>query len=131
MDASPLGFEPGVTPFLGLPAVLPLGPLVPGFARATLSTGANIVSGRDYVGIAADMVDMETYAIKRACDAFDLPLVAFRGISDGAAELHTIDDWTRYLHIVDERLAEAVDLLEAAVSEGTLEWPSLEGDDHL
>lgn len=129
MDASAFGFERGVTPFLGLPAVLPLGPLVPGLNRATLSSGANIVSGDAYGVVAAEMVDMETYAVKRACDRFGLPLVALRGISDGAAELRQIDDWTRYLSIIDERLAEAVDMLEAAISEGTLEWPALEGDD--
>src|SRR5688572_13230275 len=41
MDASVLGFEKGVTPFLHMPAVLRLGPLVPGLPRASLSTGAN------------------------------------------------------------------------------------------
>ena len=128
MDASAFGFEPGVTPFLGLPAILPLGPLVPGLSRATLSSGANVVSGPAYGPIAADMVDMETYAVKRACDRFGLPLVALRGISDGATEVRHIDDWTRYLHIVDARLAEAVDLLESAVSDGTLEWPALDRD---
>lgn len=128
MDASLLGFEKGVTPFLHLPAVLPLGPLVPGLRRATLSTGANVVSGEQYRAIAADMVDMETYAIKRATDHFRLPLVALRGISDGDEELRHIDDWTRYLHIIDHKLAGAVDLLEAAIANGTLEWPSLDPD---
>lgn len=128
MDASVLGFEKGVTPFLNLPAVLRLGPLVPGLQRATLSTGANIVSGSAYRQVEADMVDMETYAIKRACDRFGLPLVAIRGISDGASELHHIDDWTRYLDVIDEKLAAAVDLLEASIADGTLEWPALDGD---
>jgi len=128
-DATLLGFEKGVTPFLHLPAVLRLGPLVPGLARATLSTGADIVSGAAYAAIDAEMVDMETYAIKRACDRFRLPLVAIRGISDGASELRHIDDWTQYLHIIDEKLAAAVDRLEAAIAEGTLEWPALDGDE--
>ena len=50
-----------------------------------------------------------------------------RGISDGDSELREIADWTQYLHIIDERLAAAVDLLEAAVADGTLEWPDLDG----
>jgi adenosylhomocysteine nucleosidase len=125
MDASPLGFEPGVTPLLGLPAILPLGPRVPGLIQATLSTGGNVVSGDAYDAIPADMVDMETYAIKRACDRFNLPLVAIRGISDGDRELRHIGDWTQYLHVIDERLAGAVDQFEAAVAAGTLEWPDL------
>ena len=120
MDASALGFEKGETPFLGLPRVLTPGLVVPGIPGARLSTGANIVSGAAYRGIDADMVDMETYAVLRACQRFKLPLVALRGISDGAEELQEIDDWTRYLHIIDQRLAAAVDILEQAVADGTL-----------
>lgn len=121
MDASALGFDRGATPFLDLPAVVPLAPLVPGLARASLSTGANVVSGAAYDAVAADMVDMETFAVLRACQRFSVPLVALRGISDGAAELRHIGDWTQYLHVVDEKLAAAVDVLEAAVADGLLE----------
>jgi len=121
MDASALGFEPGVTPLLDLPAVLELGPFIPGIPKATLSTGANVVSGVAYDKAGTDMVDMETYAVLRACQRFTLPLIALRGISDGDQELAHLDDWRQYLHIVDEKLAHAVDLLEAAISEGTLE----------
>lgn len=121
MDASALGFEPGVTPLLDQPAIIPLGPFVPDVAKATLSTGANVVSGAAYQRIAADMVDMETYAVLRACQRFKVPLIALRGISDGDEELGHLDDWTRYLHLVDEKLAHAVDLLEAAIAAGTLE----------
>jgi hypothetical protein len=45
MDASPLGFEKGVTPFLDQPATIPVKPIIDGVPKATLSTGANIVSG--------------------------------------------------------------------------------------
>ncbi|MDP3316096.1 MAG: 5'-methylthioadenosine/S-adenosylhomocysteine nucleosidase [Devosia sp.] len=121
MDASALGFEPGVTPLLDLPATLELGPFVPGIPKATLSSGANVVSGTAYDRIGTDMVDMETYAVLRVCQRFTLPLIALRGISDGDEELSHLDDWQQYLHIVDEKLAHAVDLLEAAISQGTLE----------
>ncbi|AVF05282.1 MULTISPECIES: 5'-methylthioadenosine/S-adenosylhomocysteine nucleosidase [Devosia] len=113
MDASALGFPTGVTPFLDLPATLPLEPLVPGLVPATLSTGANVVSGAAYDSVPEDMVDMETFAILRACQAFGIPLLALRGISDGKAEVSGMADWTQYLHIVDERLAAAVELIEA------------------
>jgi adenosylhomocysteine nucleosidase len=63
---------------------------------------------------------MESYAVLRACQHFGLPLLALRGISDGAEELRAVADWTRYLAIVDERLAAAVDLLAQAVAAGTL-----------
>ncbi|MFG6177829.1 5'-methylthioadenosine/S-adenosylhomocysteine nucleosidase [Halomonas sp. THAF12] len=120
MDASPLGFEKGVTPFLDLPAILPLPLRIPGIAEATLSTGANIVSGAAYAAIAADMVDMESYACLRACTRFDIPLVVLRGISDGKAELNHVDDWTEYLHVIDEKLAAAVDRLGEAIGESLL-----------
>lgn len=112
MDATALGFPKGVTPFLDLPAELSLTPRIPGLPQARLSTGANVVSGRFYAGIDADMVDMESFAILRACQAFGVPLVVLRGISDGVSELEGLADWTRYLDIVDRKLAEAVRLVE-------------------
>lgn len=123
MDASPLGFPKGETPFLGLPAALPLPLRIPGVAEATLSTGASIISGAAYDAIAEDMVDMETFAVLRACQRFGVPLVALRGISDGAAELRHVTDWTEYLHVIDEKLADAVRLLQQAVREGLLDAP--------
>ncbi|MGR2739296.1 5'-methylthioadenosine/S-adenosylhomocysteine nucleosidase [Billgrantia sp. Q4P2] len=120
MDATPLGFEEGATPFLDLPATLPLPLSIPGIREATLSTGANIVSGSAYDAIAAEMVDMESYACLRACMRFDVPLVVLRGISDGKAELHHVDDWTEYLHVIDEKLAAAVDRLSEALAAGLL-----------
>lgn len=113
MDASPLGFPRGQTPLLDLPPVLEL-TTVPGLATATLSTGANVISGPAYGAIDADMVDMETFAVLRACQGFGVPLLALRGISDGATELGHIGDWTQYLHIIDEKLAAAIDLIEVA-----------------
>jgi adenosylhomocysteine nucleosidase len=124
MDATVLGFERGVTPFLNEPATHPLGPFVPGIPTATLSTGANVVSGRGYDPISEHMVDMETYAVLRACQRFGLPIIALRGISDGDQELGALADWTQYLGIIDVKLGEAVDQLEAAVAEGTLAWES-------
>jgi adenosylhomocysteine nucleosidase len=120
MDASPLGFEKGATPFLDLPVVVQLPLRVPEIPEATLSTGAGIVSGAGYEVIATDMVDMETFAVLRACQFFGLPLIGLRGISDGAAELSHVGDWTEYLHVIDEKLAAAVDLLEASIEDGRL-----------
>ena len=118
MDASPLGFPKGATPFLDLPAVVPLPLRIPGVREATLSTGANIVSGSAYDGIAEEMVDMETFAVLRACHRYDVPLIALRGISDGPADLRHVGDWTEYLHVIDEKLAAAVGLLEDAIQSG-------------
>lgn len=108
MDASALGVEKGVTPFLDLPATLSMPQLIANFPSATLSTGANVVSGKAYDAVEADMVDMETYAVLRACQTFSVPLFGLRGISDGQKELQHAMDWRQYLHIVDEKLANAV-----------------------
>ncbi|MFW2341794.1 5'-methylthioadenosine/S-adenosylhomocysteine nucleosidase [Brevundimonas sp.] len=115
MDASALGFPKGVTPLSDLPAILPLPCPIPGVPTATLSTGADVVSGAAYDAIDADMVDMETWALVRAAQAFDVPLVALRGVSDGRAELKALEDWTSTLHHVDENLAVVWDRLGAVL----------------
>ncbi|NGM45042.1 5'-methylthioadenosine/S-adenosylhomocysteine nucleosidase [Rhodobacter sp. SGA-6-6] len=120
MDASALGFRPGCTPFLDLPARIDLPHRIPGLPAASLSTGANIVSGPAYDRIAEEMVDMETFAHLRAAQRFGIPLIGLRGISDGVEELRQLTDWTQYLHVIDERLAAAVDALRNAIGEGTL-----------
>ena len=127
IDATPLGFPKGRTPFLDLPqqdgrGVVPLPYRITGLPEASLSTGAAVISGAAaYAAIDADLVDMETYAVLRACQHFDVPLVGLRGVSDGAADLSHYRDWAEYLHIVDERVADAVDTLEAAWRSGSLE----------
>lgn len=120
MDASALGFERGCTPLLDLPAVLDLPLRIPGLPEAKLATGASIVSGVAYQGIDADMVDMETFAILRCAQHFNIPLIGLRGISDGAEDLRGLSGWTQYLHVIDEKLAAALDMLEAALADGTL-----------
>lgn len=118
MDASALGFAPGVTPFLEAPAVAEIAARIPGLPAASLSTGGNIVSGAAYDGIKADMVDMESYAVYRAAQRCGLPMVGLRGISDGRADLTGLHDWTDYLHILDEKLAAIIEALPGHVSAG-------------
>lgn len=120
IDASPLGFAPGLTPFSDLPATLPLPLRLPAIPIASLSTGADIVTGAAYARIAEDMVDMETWSVARACMRAGVPLIALRGISDGQADLTGLHDWTEYLPLVDAHLAAAVDHLEIALQTGLL-----------
>ncbi|MCR9138497.1 MAG: 5'-methylthioadenosine/S-adenosylhomocysteine nucleosidase [Alphaproteobacteria bacterium] len=120
MDASALGFEKGATPFLDMPVTLDMPFRIDGLPAASLSTGANIVSGNSYDDIDADMVDMETFAVMRVCQHYNIPLVGLRGISDGRDELRRIGDWTEYLHVIDENLAEAVDRLDQAIIDGEI-----------
>ncbi len=118
MDASALGFPRGITPFLDQPAEIAMPLRIPDVPMATLSTGGAVISGAAYDAIAQDMVDMETFATLRACQHFGVPLIALRGISDGAAPLEGLHSWTEYLHIIDERLAQAVDKLSDALAGG-------------
>ena len=121
IDASPLGFERGRTPFLDLPAELALPLRLPGIPAARLSSGADVVSGVGYDAIDADMVDMESWAVQRACMGFGVPLVGLRGISDGAEALRRYEDWSDCLPVIDTRLAEAVASLADALADGLLD----------
>jgi adenosylhomocysteine nucleosidase len=114
MDASRLGFEKGVTPFVDHLVDIPLTTMLD-LPKARLSTGANVVGGEDYAAIDADMVDMESFAVARACARFDVPMMGLRGVSDGPGELNHIHSWMELLSVIDERLAMAVDELEAAL----------------
>jgi len=116
MDASPLGFAKGLTPFLDEPATIPLPLQLAGLPSVRLSTGANIISGAAYAGIDAEMVDMESFAVCRACRQFGLPkiglpMIGLRGISDGAKDLHHYDDWASLLGHIDEELAKIIESL--------------------
>lgn len=114
VDASPLGIARGVTPFLDLAPVQQLATPIIDWPTATLSTGSDIVSGAAYDAIDADLVEMETWAVLRACQRFDVPVMGLRGVSDGPDELGGLSDWTDLLGVLDQRLAAAVDALAAA-----------------
>jgi len=119
MDCTPLGFERGVVPFLGEPAVIEIREQIPGLASASIATGASIVSGAMYDTIEADMVDMESYAVYRAAERFGIPMIGLRGITDGKTGLSQYEDWASYLGIVDRRLASELDRFFVAVKDGT------------
>ncbi len=118
MDASILGFPKGATPFLDEPAVIPIPDRIPDIPAASISTGGAIISGAGYDAITADMVDMESFAVLRAARRFGLPMVGLRGISDGRNDLTGLHDWTEYLHVIDEKLALALEDFAGAVTAG-------------
>ena len=111
MDASPLGFPKGETPYPRLPAILPLIEGPTSLPTARLATGASVVSGTAYDAVDADMVDMETFAVVRAAARFGVPVMGLRGVSDGRTDLSRLEHWTDALAEIDLRLAEALDLL--------------------
>lgn len=116
MDASPLGFEKGRTPFQDHPVEIPIPQWLPDIPACRLSTGGNVISGAAYDAIDADIVDMETFASLRACHHAGVALIGLRGVSDGRDDLRCYADWADYLHAVDERLAEIIDGLPAMIS---------------
>ena len=121
MDATPIGFDKGITPFTDEPAVIAIPDRVPDLPAASISSGGNIVSGTAYDAIAADMVDMETYSVLRAARHFDVPMIGLRGISDGRSDLTGLHDWTEFLHILDEKLALCLDAFADHVAERRFE----------
>jgi adenosylhomocysteine nucleosidase len=117
MNASKFGFAKGVTPFTGLSRVIDLQTPIPFFPTATLSTGGDVLGGEEIESLGVDLVDMETFAVVRACMRFGLPVIGLRGVSDGPCEVTGINSWTDALQAVDEGLALAVDRLIAASAE--------------
>lgn len=117
MDASPLGFTKGATPFLDIPVEIELPIRLHEIPVARLSTGANIVTGHAYEAIDAEMVDMESFAVLRACQSFGVPMIGLRGISDGAHELRHYSDWTALLGHLDEEMAKIIRRLDALLPE--------------
>lgn len=122
IDASPLGIPKGVTPFLHGPAVVEADVILPDVAAASLSTGGAVISGAAYDQIEADMVDMESFAYLRAAKRFGLPLISLRGISDGRGQLTGLQDWTEFLHVLDEKLAAVVAALPGHAAGGRIKF---------
>jgi adenosylhomocysteine nucleosidase len=118
MDASPIGFDKGVTPFANQPAIIDIADRLPDIPAASISTGGNIISGSAYDAIAADMVDMETYAVFRSAERLGVPVIGLRGISDGRSDLTGLNDWLEFLHILDEKLALVIDAMHGHVTAG-------------
>lgn len=90
MDVTGLGFALGETPFETLPATLAFPPVFAGLPEGVCGTGDRFETGA--VGLACDVIDMEAYALAKACLAEGVPFACAKYISDGAD--HTAaDDW--------------------------------------
>ena len=114
MDASPLGFEKGVTPFLDLPAIIDLPLRIPGVETASLSTGANIVSGAAYDAIVVDAPP--TGRISRFLDVTK----ALSDLAKGGPVHSQAEGVVRLLHS-EETAIHLVTLLEALPIQETIE----------
>jgi adenosylhomocysteine nucleosidase len=82
MDVSGLGFAPGVTPFDATPAVIEFPPVLTHLPQVLCSTADSFATHLHEV--AGDVVDMEAFALARACLAGSAPFASVKYVTDGA-----------------------------------------------
>lgn len=99
MDASPLGFAPGVTPFEDDPAVLEVPTPFAGLPTASCGTGDSFETR---AGAGCDVVDMEAYALAKVCRREGTAFACAKFISDGADHAAAAD-WEANRHGAAER----------------------------
>ncbi len=67
------------------------------------------------------MADMEYAAFAQVAMNFGIPLIGFKGISDGKEALSgRIEEWTKLLPLIDKNLAEAVGALKNGLQQGAI-----------
>jgi adenosylhomocysteine nucleosidase len=82
MDVSGLGFAPGVTPFDTTPAVIEFPPVLTSLPQVLCSTADSFATHLHE--IAGDVVDMEAFALARACLEENARFACVKYITDGA-----------------------------------------------
>jgi adenosylhomocysteine nucleosidase len=90
MDVTGLGFALGETPFETLPATLAFPAVFAGMPEGICGTGDRFETGA--AGLACDVIDMEAYALAKACLMEDVPFACAKYISDGADHA-AAEDW--------------------------------------
>jgi adenosylhomocysteine nucleosidase len=82
MDASPLGFEPGTTPFDLLPTVLTFPSLATHLPEAICGTGDSFATS--HLETHFSVVDMEAYALAKVCLLQGARFGCIKFVTDGA-----------------------------------------------
>ncbi len=90
MDVTGLGFALGETPFETLPATLSFPAVFSHLPEGVCGTGDRFETGA--AGLACDVIDMEAYALAKACLAEGVPFACAKYISDGA-DATAATDW--------------------------------------
>jgi len=104
MDASPLGFAVGATPFDAHPPVLQRAARFAHLPRAGCGSGDDFCVTHDARQF--EVVDMEAYAFAKVCHIEDVPFACVKYITDGAKDGASAGEWQRAAHVAGERLAE-------------------------
>ncbi|MEP7050067.1 MAG: 5'-nucleosidase [Pseudomonadota bacterium] len=94
MDVTGLGFALGETPFESLPAMLEFPVVFPHLPEGVCGTGDRFETGE--IPMACDVIDMEGYALAKACLGENVPFACAKYISDGA-DHSAADDWQQSL----------------------------------
>jgi adenosylhomocysteine nucleosidase len=100
MDVSGLGFERGTTPFDAAPAVLRFEPVFGNLPAAACASGDSFATGA--MEVSSGVVDMEGYALAKACWAHGAPFACAKYVSDGA-DHSAAEDWQRNMHRAAEQ----------------------------
>ena len=90
MNVGALGFAPGVTPFDPLPPMLEFPAVFTRLPEATCGSGDSFATA-DH-GVACDVVDMEAYALAKACLVEGAGFACAKYVSDSADE-HAAAHW--------------------------------------
>ncbi len=95
MDVSGLGFPVGVTPYDAAPACLSFDPVFTHLPAAVCGSGDSFATADTLPG--SEVLDMEAYALAKACWQENAKFACVKYITDGAD--HTAaDDWQRNVH---------------------------------
>jgi adenosylhomocysteine nucleosidase len=103
MDASPLGFDIGVTPFDEHPHVLELQARFPQLPQASCGSGDDFCIDHDAQRF--QVVDMEAYALAKVCHLEGTRFACVKYISDGADHADAGGDWHEASRRAGEQLA--------------------------
>lgn len=110
MDATPMGFALGETPF-EQPLLLDNGLPVSGLPEATCFTGDSFVT-EPHPELTFELIDMEAYAIAKACARWSHRFVCVKFISDGANG-QAAADWPSALSMATDALIQSLPRLIA------------------
>jgi adenosylhomocysteine nucleosidase len=99
MDVRGLGFPLGVTPFDSAPLALKFEPVFNHLPTATCGTGDSFatVGCEPAAAPACGVVDMEAYALAKACWLEGAPFACAKYVSDGA-DTQAAADWQKNVH---------------------------------
>jgi adenosylhomocysteine nucleosidase len=90
MDVDALGFAPGVTPFDELPPVLEFPAAFAGLPEAVCGSGDSFSTA--HAGFDCDVLDMEAYALAKACKAAGADFACAKYVSD-RADAQAAEHW--------------------------------------